>query len=196
MKAVSATFTTRHWRCPAPRHQHSSDAAIDLLRAIRSAQIRSAYAAASSLRLPGCPSDPRNGLSQLTRSLRTERLIRFLPGWSWRPGWSGRSWRPGRSAVLYHHVTGVGPGGDLDDAGRWKLLAGPPESTGSRALNFHRLGRVDLDFHGRVAAHAPYPPLNRQVSPPYAGSRDKDIRICIDRPCGHKTGGGARRNVY
>jgi hypothetical protein len=117
----------------------------------------------------------RSGSPPGTKRPASNALTALRPGRAHRSGgtcWTGRPNRSGKAAVLYHHVSRIRPGRNLDDTGRGKFRSNPPKTSRRCALNLHRFGWIDFDLHLGVA-HSPDPSCDNQLASRYGGSRDQ-----------------------
>lgn len=99
-------------------------------------------------------------------------------GGAWRTRGTGGSNRSGKAAVLYHHVSRIGPGCDLHDTGRGEFRSNPPEPSRRCAHNLHRFSRADFDLHVGLA-RSPDPSSDNQFASRYGGRRDQYFRMGI-----------------
>ena len=111
-----------------------------------------------------------------------------------RSGRSRRSSRSSRSAVLYHHVFRIRPGGNLDDASGGEFRSNPGKPAIRSALDLHRFVGVDFDLHVRFA-RSPHPSDDRQVATRDGGSRDQYFCAGNFAPCDHTGDCGSKHDA-
>ncbi len=85
---------------------------------------------------------------------------------------------------MYHHVSRIRPGGDLDNASGGKLWSNPPKPSSRSALDLHCFVWANLDLHAGLARSS-NPSYDCQLAPRYGGSRDQYLCVGISTPCGH-----------